>query len=70
VFLGTFLTLPNADQVRLLSQWDLIVLDPLQSGVLDAISSHCTSTHIVGRLDVGKIAKSSSSSSNEEIIRE
>jgi hypothetical protein len=69
VFLGTFSTPPSANEVRLLSQWDLIVLDPLQSGVLNAISSHCTSTHIVGRLDVGKIVKSSSSSSNKEIIR-
>jgi hypothetical protein len=44
------------------------VLDPLQAGVLDAISSECPSAHILGRLDVGMVVPSRGGSGNTEII--
>jgi hypothetical protein len=41
-----------------LTQWDVVILDPFQVGVLDAISTECTSTHVLGRFDVGMILES------------
>jgi hypothetical protein len=58
VFLGSFNNPPTPNQARLLSQWNMIVLDPLQSGVLDALTSTCNSTHILGRLEVNRVVKS------------
>ncbi|KAH8586586.1 glycosyl transferase [Bisporella sp. PMI_857] len=70
VFLGSFANPPTSSQTRLLSQWDVLVLDPLQDGVLDALSICApSSTHILGRLDVRAIVKSDASSSSDEVIR-
>lgn len=69
VFLGAFDDVPTSGQKRLLSQWDIVVLDPLQAGVLNAISAHCTSTHILGRLDVGVAMKSDYTPESSKVIR-
>lgn len=69
VFLGCFSNPPTPGQARLLSQWDIFVVDPLQGGILDAISSHCTSTHILGRVDVSSLVEANRSSGNNEVIR-
>jgi hypothetical protein len=69
VFLGCFSHPPTPGQARLLSQWDLFVLDPLQRGVLDAISSPETSAQVLGRLDVSSVVKADRSCSDEEVIR-
>ncbi len=70
VFLGSFANPPTAAQACLLSQWDVIVLDPLQDGVLNALSTcQSTSTHILGRLDVTTLLESECSSTSEEVIR-
>jgi hypothetical protein len=69
VFLGSLANPPTPNQARLLSQWDVLVLDPLQEGVLDALSCQRTSTHILGRLDVRTLVKSDCSSDNDEVIR-
>ncbi|KAK4984016.1 hypothetical protein LTR50_006855 [Elasticomyces elasticus] len=57
VFLGGFADPPTPNQTRLLTRWDLVVVDPRQPGVLDAVTSHSTSTQILGRLDVGSIVE-------------
>jgi hypothetical protein len=69
VYLGDFNNTPILHQTRLLSQWEIIALDPLRVGVLDAISSQCTSKHILGRLDVGMILQSNGSSDRPDVIR-
>ncbi|KAH9206430.1 glycosyl transferase [Leptodontidium sp. 2 PMI_412] len=70
VFLGEFANPPTASQTRLLSKWDIVVLDPLQRGVLEALSMAETSApHILGRLDVRALVKSETSSSDEEVIQ-
>jgi hypothetical protein len=53
-FVGRFDSPPTSSQALILSQWDIIALDPFQPGVQEAlkIKSLCTSKHILGRLDV------------------
>lgn len=55
VFTGSFSNPPTAPQRRILSKWDILVLNPLSSGVLEAISSNPTTKEIIGRLDVGML---------------
>ncbi|KAH0537525.1 hypothetical protein FGG08_005700 [Glutinoglossum americanum] len=70
VFLGEFANPPTTHQICLLSQWDVVVLDPLQVGVLDAISSpQCTSAYILGRLDVEAVVQPDHHSGDAAIIR-
>ncbi|KAF2758815.1 hypothetical protein EJ05DRAFT_365757 [Pseudovirgaria hyperparasitica] len=54
VYLGAFSSPPTAAQSRIFSQWDIVILDPTQQGVLDAIRLEQKSDHVqlVGRLDV------------------
>ncbi|CAG8959327.1 hypothetical protein HYFRA_00013097 [Hymenoscyphus fraxineus] len=54
VFTGSLTNPPTELQQRLLSKWDILILNPLSSGVLEAISS-ATSKEIIGRLDVGTL---------------
>lgn len=69
VFLGSFSNPPTPTQARLLSQWDVLVLDPLQGGILDALSRQSISAYVLGRLDVRKLVNSERSSDNDEVIR-
>ena len=57
-YLGAFATPPTEAQSLLLSKWELIILDPLQPGVLDAVINspgRTVSPHLVGRLQLDKI---------------
>ncbi|KAL4971571.1 hypothetical protein BDW66DRAFT_155530 [Aspergillus desertorum] len=65
VYLGAFANPPTPDQERLLSQWDAVVLDPLQNGVLDALPS-TTATHVLARLDVRNLVGSDESVKSSE----
>jgi hypothetical protein len=71
VFLGSFNTPPTNSQTLLLSQWDIIVLDPFQAGVLEALArTLCTSKHVLGRVDIGLLAMpSKSAAGSAEITR-
>lgn len=69
VFLGSLSNPPTASETQLLSQWDLIVLDPLQNGVLDAITTQWSSANKVGRLDVGMLVKKDGGFGHREVIR-
>ncbi|RHZ71547.1 hypothetical protein CDV55_108784 [Aspergillus turcosus] len=52
VYLGSFDSSPTKDQWRLLSQWDLLIVDPSQSGVVEAISL-VEKKQFLGRVDLG-----------------
>lgn len=58
VYLGSFGNPPwefrSPNQTKLLSQWDLVVLDPYQPGVVEA-AAESTSAHVLGRLDVSQL---------------
>ena len=69
MYLGSFDHPPTEDQSRLLSQWDVIVLDPQQNGVLDALDGGSSASHILGRLDVRKLVATDSGSHRDEVIR-
>lgn len=69
VYLGSFEYPSTPDQDRLLSQSDVLVLDPLQDGVLDALSCQRSLGHVVGRLDVRSLVDSDNSSDNDKVIR-
>jgi glycosyltransferase involved in cell wall biosynthesis len=69
-FLGSFDMPITLGQAEMLSQWDVVVLDPLQTGVLDALSiCEPTCKHILGRMDVRMLTALESASNNGEIIR-
>ena len=70
VFLGNFDSPPTLDQTRLLSQWDVVVLNPSGKGVLDALATcQSVSAHILGRLDVSTLTKSPASMSSDEVVK-
>ncbi|KAF2017682.1 glycosyltransferase family 4 protein [Aaosphaeria arxii CBS 175.79] len=70
VYLGNFSSPPTPAQARLLTQWDVVVLNPLEQGVVNVLNSHkSTSVHTLGRLNVRSLAESESSTSSDEIIR-
>lgn len=70
VFLGSFASPPTVAQSSLLSQWDVLVLNPLEEGVSEALSTcRPTSRHVLGRLEVSQLVKSESSSNSDEVIR-
>lgn len=59
VFLGGFDNPITAAQQRLLSQWEVFVVDPLQDGVADALETcHSTSKHVVARIDIHALVDS------------
>ncbi|KKY22813.1 putative glycosyl group 1 family protein [Phaeomoniella chlamydospora] len=70
VFLGSFENPPTLSQARLLSNWDILVLDPLQDGVLRALSTcQSSSKQILGRLDVRTLTKSDRSQDSDQVVR-
>jgi hypothetical protein len=71
VYLGIVHYPPTEIETQLLNQYDLIVLDPSQAGVLDALadSEHALSPHVAGRLDIYQLLTSESISSENEMIR-
>lgn len=52
--MGSLNVPPTPEQAKLLSKWDLIILDPLQRGVVEAISTR-EERHVIGRFDVNMI---------------
>jgi hypothetical protein len=67
VYLGAFNYPPTPHEARLLKEWEVILLDPLQPGVLDAIEAECTSQHRLGRLDMNVLAQADSSDGYDEM---
>ncbi|KAJ5119712.1 hypothetical protein N7448_010381 [Penicillium atrosanguineum] len=56
VYLGSFESpeKPLTSTQRLLKQWDLLIVDPLQNGVADAIRH--TGSQVLGRIDLARVA--------------
>jgi hypothetical protein len=71
VYLGILHFPLTDDEIRLLNQYDLIVLDPSQAGILDALAEpeHKISPHVVGRLDVYQLLSSESLSGESQMLR-
>lgn len=70
VYVGSFSNPPTTQQTWLLSRWDVLILEPLEDGVLHALSTcGSSSTHIIGRLEISTLAKSDESSSHDDVIR-
>lgn len=70
VYIGSFSNPPTSQQACLLSRWDTLLLDPLEDGVLHALSTcGSSSTNIIGRLEISTLAKSDGSSSHDDVIR-
>lgn len=71
VYLGIVHYPPTADETRLLAQYDLLVLDPSQAGVLDILADGESnlSPHIVGRLDMQQLLNSETLSNEAQMIR-
>jgi hypothetical protein len=58
VFLGSFENPPTVAQQQLLSQWDVLVVDPFQEGVLNALSTcQPSSKHVLGRVDIQTLSQ-------------
>ncbi|KAK3342187.1 glycosyl transferase [Lasiosphaeria hispida] len=71
IFLGGLSSPPTVDEQRLLSQWDVLVVDPLRDGVVGGLAG-CPSAavQVLARLDVSSLAKGSSASlKNEDVIQ-
>ncbi|PYH91621.1 glycosyl transferase [Aspergillus ellipticus CBS 707.79] len=69
VFLGGFSNPPTPTESKILSQWDILVVDPLQAGVLDALSGYCTSSNILSRINVQSLVRSDASHDKDEVIK-
>ncbi|CAI7678761.1 unnamed protein product [Penicillium pancosmium] len=54
VYLGAFEKSPTESQNRLLQQWDLLIVDPFQSGTTQAITQHGHS-QVLGRIDFSQV---------------
>lgn len=54
VYLGSFGSDLTPAQERLLTQWDILIVDPLQSGVVDAISQR-DRMQVLGRVDLARL---------------
>ena len=66
-FLGKFSIIPTEAERRLLSQWDLLIVDPYQQGVHQVLQLS-TSAQRLGRLDVASIIRPSSHSSKPDLL--
>ncbi|KAL2067476.1 hypothetical protein VTL71DRAFT_1901 [Oculimacula yallundae] len=62
VYLGELESPPTPHQIRLLAEWDLLIVDPSQVGVADAISlgTYTISAQVLARIDVRDVASRSS----------
>lgn len=70
VFLGGFSTPPTQAQQKILSKWQVLVVDPSQPGVVDTLSSYPSNAkEILARIDVSAAVASDASISSETIIR-
>jgi hypothetical protein len=69
VFLGSFASPPTADQQDIFSQWDIIVVDPLQAGVVEGLACcQPKSSHVLARLDTAILAESGASLNDDSVI--
>ncbi|KAM7186564.1 glycosyl transferase [Naviculisporaceae sp. PSN 640] len=71
VYLGSLNSPPSVEQQDLLSQWDVVVVDPLQRGVIAGLDS-CPpwSKHVIARLDMNVlVGPDAASYRSRDIVR-
>lgn len=69
VYLGSIPSPPSSEQLSILSQWDVIVVDPLQHGLLSGIYNYCSAAHVLGRLHVPSLINIETSITIDEVIQ-
>lgn len=57
VYIGEFSDPPTTAQKKILTAWDILVVDPFQSGVIETVCSglYPTSPHCLARVDIGSV---------------
>ncbi|CAL3966239.1 unnamed protein product [Diplocarpon coronariae] len=70
VYLGEFASPPTRAQVELLSRWDILIMDPLKPGTLEAITSVQTSSQHsrLGRIHLRDVHTPKQRQSDKDII--
>ncbi|CAA9966934.1 Glycosyl transferase [Pyrenophora teres f. maculata] len=71
VYLGQLSTPATQEEISILSQWETVVLDHCQPGVLEAVSNESIpmGPHIIARLDLSKVITFSAMESDAEMSR-
>lgn len=61
VYLGEFESPPTEHQIKLLEEWDLLIVDPFQRGVIDTMLSgrYCTPPQVLALLDIESVVAGS-----------
>jgi hypothetical protein len=56
VYYGSICAPPSDDEVRVLTQWDMLIVDPLQLGILEGLSGLTNRPRfVVGRIDIADL---------------
>lgn len=72
VYLGTFSNPPSLNEARVLSRWNAIIVDPLQQGILEALSSYSSqpvAEQKIGRLDIDAIVGVACNPENSQVVQ-
>jgi hypothetical protein len=70
VYLGSLASPPTIDQLRLLKLWDVLVVDPLQDGVVGGLVGNTpTSSHVLARFEVPALVKVDASLKKDDVIK-
>ena len=71
VYLGPLDTLAAEEEVQILAQWDAVVLDYSEQGILDAVSNdgQALGPHIIARLDLLQMLTTSPTSHETDMLR-
>lgn len=70
VYLGEFASPPSQTQAELLSRWDILVVDPFQPGVLEAVAAVLPSSHHsrLGRLHLRDLHGHKQQQDDDDIV--
>ncbi|KAL3459331.1 hypothetical protein BJX64DRAFT_301426 [Aspergillus heterothallicus] len=68
MYLGDIADPPTPAQKHLLSQWDIVVLNPFAQGVAGSAQDHCGSARVLGRLDVQSCLGDNATCTNGRVL--
>ena len=72
VYLGPLSNPVSPAQQSLLSQWDILVVDPFADGVREVLASlmasSSLSSHVIGRLDISSLAQAAASNKGDHAV--
>ncbi|KAL3441768.1 hypothetical protein BJX65DRAFT_322050 [Aspergillus insuetus] len=69
VYLGGVSDPPSEAQARLLSEWDVVVVNPFEQGVVRAVHNRHGSAYFLGRLDVQSCVGSNASKREDRVVQ-